>query len=78
MKRANCSIIEMYGTIGKRIGNNGKPQTLEVNLMKWKDGKPVYDIRWWTENEPMHGISLSEKSLAELGEIIDLVFREEK
>ena len=78
MKRQKIEIIRMYGKLGDRVGNDGKTQNLEVNLLKWKDGRPVYDLRWWTDDEPMYGISLTEKSLAELGEIISNIFEELK
>ena len=76
MKRNSIEIIRMYGKLADRDGNNGKNQSLELNLLKWKDGKPVYDLRWWTDDEPMYGISLTERSLAELGEMISDIFAE--
>ena len=77
MKRQNMQIIRMYGLIGEREGASGKHQTLELNLMKWKDGRPVYDLRWWEDDRPLYGISINEQSLAELGEMIDYIFEEE-
>ena len=77
MKAINCEIIEMIGTLGTRKGANGKIHTLDFNLMRL-NGRPVYDLRWWCEGQPLTGLSLTERTLAEFGEMIDTVFEMEK
>lgn len=77
MKRQNIEIIKMYGILGERTFQ-GKHQTLELNLVKWKgSNKPQWDIRWWQDDTPTYGISLTDHMLAELGEMIPVVFKEE-
>ena len=77
LKRQNIEIVKMYGILGDRE-MNGKHQTLELNLVKWKNAKkPVWDIRWWEDDTPIYGISLTDHMLAELGEMIPEVFRQE-
>ncbi len=77
MRAINCEIIKMIGTLATRTGYDGKPQSLDLNLIKLS-GRPVYDLRWWSEGQPLHGLSLTERTLAELGELIDTVFKMEK
>lgn len=74
---SNCQIIKMYGKLGDRIGkSDGKKQTLELNLLRWNDDRPVFDLRWWVDDQPLYGLSFTERSLAELGDLIDKVFAE--
>ena len=77
MKATDCEIIRMIGTLATRTGYDGRPQTLDFNLIK-QSGRTVYDLRWWSEGQPLHGISLTERTLAEFGEMIDSVFNMEK
>jgi len=77
MNATDCEIIEMIGTLATRTGYDGKPQTLDFNLIK-RSGRPVYDLRWWADGQPLQGISLTERTLADFGELIDLVFKMEK
>lgn len=75
---SNCEIIRMYGIIGERIGTgDGKRQTLELNLLRWNGDRPVFDLRWWIDAQPLYGLSFTEKSLAELGDLIGEVFTPE-
>ena len=74
METGKFQIIEMIGVCGKRIGLNGKHQTLELNLMRSEKGVPLFDLRWWEDSKPLYGIGLTERSLAELGELIDHYF----
>lgn len=76
MKR-QVQIIELIGIIGKRKGRDGKDQTLELNLVSLDGGSPMFDIRWWSDGiKPRYGVVLTEKSLAELGTLIDSYFEE--
>lgn len=75
---SNCEIIRMYGIIGERIGTgDGKRQTLELNLLRWNGDRPVFDLRWWIDAQPLYELSFTEKSLAELGDLIGEVFTPE-
>lgn len=75
---SNCEIIRMYGIIGERIGTgDGKRQTLELNLLRWNGDRPVFNLRWWSDAQPLYGLSFTEKSLAELGDLIGEVFNPE-
>lgn len=73
MRAHDCEIIEMVGTLASRTGYDGKLQTLDLNLIR-RNGRPLYDLRWWADGTPMHGVSLTERTLAELGELIEKVF----
>lgn len=77
MKATDCEIIRMIGTLAERMGYDGKPQTLDLNLIK-RSGRTVYDLRWWSEGNPLYGVSLTERTLAELGDLIDSVFNKEE
>ena len=77
MRAINIEIISMIGTLATRTGYDGKQQSLDLNLIRLS-GQPVYDLRWWSEGQPLHGLSLTERTLAELGELIDTVFKMEK
>lgn len=78
-KNKKCEIIKMYGKLGERYGrDDGKLQTLELNLLRWNGERPVFDLRWWSCGEALYGLSFTERSLAELGEMIEAVFNEEK
>lgn len=75
--KKQIQIIDLIGVIGKRSGRDGKDQTLELNLVSLDGGRPMFDIRWWSDNEhPRYGIVLTERSLAELGELINDYFKE--
>lgn len=73
MRVKDVEIVDVIGTVAKRTGYDGREQTLDLNLIRhW--GRPFYDLRWWCEGAPLHGVSLTERSLAELGELIDAAF----
>lgn len=77
MEPKNLQIIEMIGVIGHRDGRiSGIGQTLELNLVKTEKGRTMFDLRWWDDTRPRYGLCLSEKSLAELGELISYYFSE--
>ena len=38
----------------------------ELNIIKWGDAEPVYDIRKWRGEQPTKGISLTEAEAKEL------------
>lgn len=77
MKRKDIEIVKMYGILGER-DLHGQHQTLELNLVKWKGShRPVWDIRWWEDDTPIYGIFLTDHMLAELGEMIPEVFKQE-
>ena len=67
--------VEMLGIVGRRPGLKDE-QTLELNILRINGGRPMFDLRWWREGRPRYGVVLTEKSLAELGELIDIYFRE--
>ena len=73
MKARDVEIIDMIGTIATRTGYDGREQSLDLNLIRHR-GQPLYDLRWWSDGEPLHGVSLTERTLAELGELIDVAF----
>lgn len=73
MKAKDVEIIDIIGTIAKRTGYDGREQTLDLNLIRHR-GIPFYDLRWWCEGEPLHGVTLTERTLADLGELIDAAF----
>lgn len=77
MKVKDVEIIDMIGTIATRTGYDGREQSLDLNLIRHR-GQPFYDLRWWCEGEPLHGVSLTERTLAELGELIDVAFERKK
>lgn len=72
MKR-DIQIIDLLGVVGSRPGRDGIDQTLELNIVSF-DGKIGFDLRWWSGSKPRYGVILTEKSLAELGELISNYF----
>ena len=74
MKAKDVEIIEMFGTLAERTGYDGVAQSLDLNLIRLK-GYPIYDLRWWADGQPMNGVSLTERTLADLGEMIDSIFK---
>lgn len=74
MTPREVQIIDMIGVVGKRIGRSGKEQTLQLNIASVNGGPPMFDLRWWEEETPVYGITLNERSLAELAEVIEDYF----
>ena len=75
IRAENCQVIDIYGVIKENTDPGGNLNTLELRMVRWGIGAPVYDLRWWKENsEPGYGLTFRERDLAELGEIIDQVF----
>lgn len=61
-------ILKSYGTIGESRGT-----TKELNLVKWGNGEPKFDIREWPEehDRPFKGITLTSEQLLSLRAAID-------
>ena len=74
-KDKDIQYVEALGIVGRRPGLNDE-QTLELNILRINGGRPMFDLRWWSEGRPRYGVVLTEKSLAELGELIEIYFRE--
>ena len=71
----DIQIIDLLGIIGRRPGRDGNEQTLQLNIVSIDGGKPTFDLRWWSDTNPRYGVVLTEKSLAELGDLITDYFR---
>lgn len=54
-------IITNYYTI-----DEGNGYSLQLNLIKWNDNEPKYDLRRWKDDKPLKGISLTATSLKDL------------
>ena len=52
----NGRIIKKIGVISK-----GKKDTKEINIVEWKEGYKVIDIRKWANEDAYKGISLNLK-----------------
>lgn len=70
----DIQIIDLLGIVGRRPGRDGKEQTLQLNIVSIDGGKPTFDLRWWSDTDPRYGVVLTERSLAELGELITEYF----
>ena len=68
MSEINYEIVKPIGVLSK----NEKGWTKEVNIIKWNNGEPKYDIRSWSpDKEKMgKGISFTEDELRELFELL--------
>lgn len=71
----NFKVIEHIATIKK-----WKTVSIELNIVDWGDGKKKYDIRKWSGNEPLKGISMDKEDLHSLYNILgkELGFSEEE
>lgn len=78
MRVTDIEIIEIIGSLATRKGRDGNTQTLDFCLVRINCGRPIYNLRWWSEGQPLNGVSLTERTLAELGDLIDEVFKMEK
>ena len=73
----DLQIIELVGIVGERTGKiEGERQTLELNIVRGGNGKPIFDLRWWSDTRACYGLQLTERSLAELAELIEYYFKE--
>ena len=70
----DIQIIDLIGIVGRRLGNDGNEQTLELNLVSVDGKRPSFDLRWWSDANPRYGVILTERSLAELGTLISEYF----
>ena len=70
----DIQIIDLIGIVGRRPGRDGNEQTLELNLVSVDGGRPSFDLRRWSDANPRYGVILTERSLAELGELINEYF----
>ncbi len=70
-----CQVSDIYGTVKEYTDPQGDQHSLELRLVRWGTGQPVYDLRWWKESgDPEYGLTFGLRDLAELGELIDCVF----
>lgn len=46
--------------------DEGSGISLQLNLIKWNDNEPKYDLRRWKDGKPLKGLSLTAASLKEL------------
>ena len=62
-------VIEKIGVISE----NDKGWKKELNLIKWNDFSPKYDIRDWSEDHARmgKGITLTKEELKKLGSLIE-------
>ena len=69
MSDLKFEIIEEIG----QLSESNKGWKKELNLIRWNDNKPKYDIREWAPNhEKMSkGITLSTEELKELKELLN-------
>ena len=49
--------------------DNGKGYTKEINLIKYNDSEPLYDIRKWHNGEMQKGVTLTKEELQQLVEV---------
>ncbi|MEA4972946.1 MAG: PC4/YdbC family ssDNA-binding protein [Candidatus Metalachnospira sp.] len=66
-------ILKAYGVIGESRGT-----TKELNLVKWGNGEPKFDIREWPEehDKPFKGIALTSDQLLSLRTAIDKALKD--
>ncbi len=69
MSNFRFEIVEKLGVLSKR--KNGWQK--ELNLIKWNNGVPVYDLRNWPEGheKPGKGVALSIEEVKELRETLN-------
>lgn len=48
------------------LTDNGKGYTKEINLIKYNDSDPLYDIRKWHNGEMQKGVTLTKEELIKL------------
>ncbi len=48
------------------LNDNGKGYTKEINLIKYRDAEPIYDIRKWHNGEMQKGVTLTKDELIKL------------
>jgi len=69
MAELKYEIVETLGVLSE----NAKGWTKELNLIKWNDNAPKYDLRDWSpDHERMgKGVTLSMDELATLKDILE-------
>lgn len=50
----------------KKLSESEGGSSKELNIVKWGDAEPVYDIRKWRGEQPTKGISLTKAEAEEL------------
>ena len=62
-------IIEKIGVFGTRAHG----WTQELNIVKWGDNDPKYDIRWWNpdHSKSSKGVTLDQKALEKLSYVLE-------
>ncbi|MBQ1848588.1 MAG: hypothetical protein II135_11330 [Clostridia bacterium] len=50
----------------KKLSESELGSSKELNVIKWGDAEPVYDIRKWRSGQPTKGISLTKAEAEEL------------
>ena len=77
-KKGGLSVSEIKFEIVKKIGVLSKSEkgwAKELNLIRWNDREPKYDIREWSpDGQTMSkGVTLSKEELAALKELLDMM-----
>ncbi|MBO5313487.1 MAG: hypothetical protein J6B29_05925 [Clostridia bacterium] len=69
MAEYNFEIVKNFGSVSE--SNNGWIK--EVNLVRWNDREPVYDIRPWQANHEKlgKGVTLTETELKNLKNLLN-------
>ncbi len=69
MAELKYEIVEKIGELGE-TGNGWKK---ELNIVRWNDREPVYDIRTWNEGHDRmgKGITLTQDEVLALKELLD-------
>lgn len=69
----SMELIRHIGVVG-----DYKNKTKELNIVKWGDGAPTFDLRNWDkkDHKAKRGITLTAEELQKLKDIIDAVLAE--
>ena len=69
MAEIKYEIVEKFGVLGE----SGRGWKKEINLIKWNDRDPKYDIREWSpDGDKMgKGVTLSKEEAKKLKEILN-------
>jgi len=75
MEQQKFKVVKNIAVVGfrkKKVNGINKDETLELRQIKWLGHEtPVYDLRWWSGNDPGKGTTMTLSQLAELGRAID-------
>ncbi len=76
MKKIEYEIINKFGEISS---NKDKTWNLELNLIKWNNNQPKFDIRTWNlDHDKMgKGITLNHDELINLNKLISEIINQE-